>query len=412
MTAQAPAEPLSAATTAGPPKRFNLLQNRPLMTMMLGHFTVDMYSGVIPLLYPLLTDKFELSLSTVGLVSLAYSGMSSITQPLFGMFADRKGTRLIGLSMMWTAFMFSVLGFVDSFPLLLVFAGLAGIGSGAFHPLGAVGAAAAARNEQRNVAMSLYVTGGTLGVAFGPLIGAILFHFFGLRGTGAMIIPGTAICFWMFAEMKSLAVPPRRKLNVGERLPPIPWRMVSLIVALMMVRSWTLSSLQAFIPVWYRDLGYSSAFYSVLLTVLLLASAIGAVGSGTLADKHGRRIIMLISSAATVPIVLLFAQFPGWFGFVTAAMIGLLAASTGPLLLVMAQQFMRGRAGAASGMILGFGFIMGAIGIPVVGAIADRIGLVGAFRVQAAIACIAVLLSWWLPTERDIDRLTQEGAST
>jgi FSR family fosmidomycin resistance protein-like MFS transporter len=379
------------------------------MTMMLGHFTLDMYSGVIPLLYPLLTDKFELSLSTVGLVSLAYSGMSSISQPLFGMLADRKGTRLIGLSMMWTAFMFSVTGFVDSFPMLLLFAGLAGLGSGAFHPFGAVGAAAASGNLNRNTAMSLYVTGGTLGVASGPLIGAVLFHYFGLQGTGAMIIPGTAICFWMFAEMKTLAVPPRRKLNIGEHLPPIPWNLLWVIIALMMVRSWTLSSLQAFIPVWYRDMGYSAAFYSPLSTVLLLSSAIGAVGSGTLADKHGRRIIMLVSSAATVPILLLFAQFPGWFGFITAILIGLLAASTGPLLLVMAQQLMRGRAGAASGMILGFGFIMGAIGIPVVGAIGDRIGLPGAFRVQAAIACIAIFLSWKLPTEREFTRMSAEG---
>ena len=409
MTANVQAGSDPAASSVEPPQRFSLLKNRPLMTMMLGHYTVDMYSGVIPLLYPLLTDKFDLSLSTVGLVSLAYSGMSSITQPLFGMFADRKGTRLIGLSMMWTAFMFSITGFVDSFPLLLVLAGLAGIGSGAFHPLGAVSAAAAAGTTNRNAAMSLYVTGGTLGVASGPIIGALLFHFFGLRGTGAMIVPGTVICFWMFAEMKTLAIPPRRKLAVGENLPAIPWHLLWIIIALMMVRSWTLSSLQAFIPVWYRDLGYSSAFYSLLSTTLLLASAAGAVGSGTLADKYGRRIIMLISSAATVPIVLLFAQFPGWFGFVTATLIGLLAASTGPLLLVMAQQLMRGRAGAASGMILGFGFIMGAIGIPVVGAIGDAIGLQAAFRVQAAIACIAVFLAWRLPTERDIDRLNREG---
>jgi len=409
VTANTPAT--IEVTSAKPPSRFSLLNNRPLMTMMLGHFTLDMYSGVIPLLYPLLTDKFDLSLSTVGLVSLAYSGMSSISQPFFGMLADRRGTRQIGLTMMWTAFMFSVTGFVDSFPMLLLFAGLAGLGSGAFHPFGAVGAAAAAGDIKRNTAMSLYVTGGTLGVASGPLIGAVLFHYFGLHGTAAMIIPGTAICFWMYAEMKTSAVPPRRKLAVGEHMPAIPWRMLSIIVALMMIRAWTLSSLQAFIPVWYRDLGYSAAFYSLLSTTLLLASAIGAVGSGSMADKHGRRIIMLISSAATVPAVLLFAQFPGWFGFVSAILIGLLAASTGPLLLVMAQQMMRGRAGAASGLILGFGFIMGAIGIPVVGAIGDAIGLSGAFKVQAAISSIAILLAWKLPTESDIERFHTHEAT-
>jgi hypothetical protein len=52
---------------------------------------------------------------------------------------------------------------------------------------------------------------------------------------------------------------------------------------------------------------------------------------------------------------------------------------------------------------------MGAIGIPVVGAIGDRIGLPGAFRVQAAIACIAIFLSWKLPTEREFTRMSAEG---
>ncbi|MEA2656839.1 MAG: hypothetical protein QOI23_2204, partial [Chloroflexota bacterium] len=41
---------------------------------MLGHLTVDSYVGVIPILYPLLIGRFQLSLATVGLVSLAYSG--------------------------------------------------------------------------------------------------------------------------------------------------------------------------------------------------------------------------------------------------------------------------------------------------------------------------------------------------
>ena len=64
----------SAASTQSdktPVTRLGLLRNRPLMTLMLGHYTVDMYSGIIPFLYPLLTEKFHLSLGTVGFVSLA-----------------------------------------------------------------------------------------------------------------------------------------------------------------------------------------------------------------------------------------------------------------------------------------------------------------------------------------------------
>ena len=61
------------------------LRNGNLLTLMLGHLTVDSYVGILPVLYPLLIGRFHLDLATVGLVSLAYSGPAAVSQPLFGM---------------------------------------------------------------------------------------------------------------------------------------------------------------------------------------------------------------------------------------------------------------------------------------------------------------------------------------
>ena len=71
----------------------DVLRNRPLLTLMLGHYTVDMYVGVLPVLYPVLTGRFNLDLKTIGLLTLAYSGMASLAQPFFGWIADKYGTR-------------------------------------------------------------------------------------------------------------------------------------------------------------------------------------------------------------------------------------------------------------------------------------------------------------------------------
>ena len=87
-------------------------------------------------------------------------------------------------------------------------------------------------------------------------------------------------------------------------------------------------------------------------------------------------------------------------------MIGLLAAATVPLLLVMAQQLMSGRAGLASGAILGLGFVAGAIGAPVFGAIADSIGTQNAVRTQAVMLLVAAVAAWFLPEEHEIAELT------
>lgn len=398
----------AAQTDAQKPGRLDVVRNRSLLTLMLGHGTVDMYSGVIPLLYPLLTEQFDLNLKTVGLVSLCYSGMASLTQPLFGWVTDRWGARWIGLALMWTAIMFALLGLAASFPMLLMCAALAGIGSGAYHPMGAVTASSVIPDNQRNVAMSIYVTGGTLGVALGPLIGVVVFALFGLHGTLAMVIPGAAIAVFLLSQMRTIASRLRRKAQLAqEDAPPIPWKPMSVVIALMMLRSWVLFGISAFIPIWYDEMGYSRLFYAALSTTILLSSAAGAIGVGSIADRHGRRKLLVMTSVASVPLILLFAQFPGVPAFFTAAMIGLLAASTGPLLLVMAQQLMSGRPGVASGLILGLGFIMGAVGVPVMGAVADEWGIQNAMRLWALIAGLAIFVSMLLPTDADVRVLSE-----
>jgi MFS transporter, FSR family, fosmidomycin resistance protein len=396
-----------------PPSRFQIVRNKPLMTLMLGHLTLDMYAGMLPVLYPLLQDRFDLSLKTVGLVSFAYSGAASLSQPLFGWLADRFGTRLIGLALLWTACTYATIGFAANFTVLILLAALAGLGSGAYHPMGALNASAVISDEQRNAAMSIYVVGGTLGIAIGPLIGALVFTLFGVHGTAVTILPGAGIAVLMLFEMRTIALRvKRRSITQRSAHAPIPVGPLAAVIGLMMLRSWTMFGIQSFIPTWYKDMGYSALFYSLLATTLLLTSALGTVGSGNLADRQGRRVLLVGSSILSVPSILLFAQFPGVPAFFTASMIGLLFASTGPLLLVIAQQLMAGRAGMASGLILGLGFIMGAIGVPIMGAFADAYGMQNAMRAQAVVAGFSVLVALMLPTESEIRRVTEVSAAS
>ncbi len=403
-----------AGQTEGQASRLEILRNRPLATLMLGHFTIDMYAGLLPVLYPLLTRRFDLDLGTVGLVSLAYTGVASFSQPLFGWIADRYGTRFTGLTLAWTAVTFATIGFAPTFPVLLLLAALAGLGSGAFHPLGAVNASVVIPEGQRNTGMSVYVTGGTLGVALGPLVGAILFSVFGVRGTALMFLPGAGIALWLLAEMRqiSLRMPARAAGRGAAPAPPIPFGPLAVVVGVMMARMWTIFGIQAFIPTWYESLGYGPSFYGPLATTVILASAVGSIGSGTLADRFGRRTVLLGSTILTVPIVLLFAAFTGPIAFVTGALIGLLAASTGPLLLVMAQQLMRGRAGMASGLILGLGFVTGAIGVPAMGALADATSIETAMQAQTLVVLASLGLVWLLPTEDRVRTLAAEPRPT
>ena len=370
---------------------------------MLGHLTVDSYVGVIPVLYPILIGRFHLTLATVGLVSLAYGGMAAVSQPLFGVLADRFGTRFTGLTLVWTALTFSLVGFVTTFPVLVLLAVASGLGSGAFHPMGALDVRALLPAWRRSAGMSIYVTAGTVGVAVGPLIGILVFHEFGIHGTGLLVIPGLVAggyLLWRMRKVKTAAVAARAVAAVAPRAPVIA---LALVIGVMMSRSWTVNVFQAFTPTWYQQLGYGPEFYGPLATTLVLASAVGTVGCGTLADRYGRRVVILATLVLSGPAILLFTAFPGPWAFASAVLIGFLAASTAPLMLLMAQQLMAARAGLASGLVMGLGFVTGAIGIPINGAIADHIGLQRSLMTHVFLVIATIAIAWFLPSEEKME---------
>jgi FSR family fosmidomycin resistance protein-like MFS transporter len=250
--------------------------------------------------------------------------------------------------------------------------------------------------------MSVYVTAGTVGVAAGPLIGLAVFGASGLHGTGWLVIPGLVTGGYLLWRMRGQANPARAKRSSTGAL-PAPVFALAVVIGVMMSRSWTVNVFQAFTPTWYKQLGYGPEFYAPLATTLVLSSAVGTIGCGALADRFGRRGVILITLVLTIPAILLYTMYPGPWAFLTAILIGFLAASTAPLLLLMAQQLMAARAGLASGLVMGLGFVTGAIGIPINGAIADAIGLQESLMTHVILVIVTIVLAWFLPRESEIE---------
>ncbi|HEY8599393.1 MAG TPA: MFS transporter, partial [Thermomicrobiales bacterium] len=72
------------------------LLNRGLLMLMAGHFTVDLYAGLLPVLYPLLREQFALDLGAIGLIATLFTTALSVSQPVFGLLVDRFGSRWLG----------------------------------------------------------------------------------------------------------------------------------------------------------------------------------------------------------------------------------------------------------------------------------------------------------------------------
>src|SRR5580693_7927335 len=98
----------------------------------------------------------------------------------------------------------------------------------------------------------------------------------------------------------------------------IPVLALVAVIGVMMSRSWTVNVFESFTPTWYAQLGYGPGFYGPLATTLVLSSAVGTVGCGTLADRYGRRTVILGTLVLSVPAIFLYTAFPGPWAFASA----------------------------------------------------------------------------------------------
>jgi FSR family fosmidomycin resistance protein-like MFS transporter len=374
-----------------------ILANGALLTLMLGHFTNDLYGGVLPVLFPSAKERFNLGNAELGLVTLAYTSASSLAQPFFGHLSDRYGRRWFAPAvLLWGASWVSLYGFAGSFGVFLALAALAGLGSGAYHPFGASNAAAVTDERDRNTALSVYTVGGTSGYALGPLVGVALLWAFGPKGTGVLFLPGVLAAALIYSQMGRVERARGRRQVVREAQ-PVNWPVLARVVGLVMLRAWAILAVVQFVPVWYDELGYSAVTYGWLTTTIILSGVLGTLAGGLAADRIGPKAVMVSSLLCAIPPLLLFAAFPGPLAFVAGAAFGIFCDASLSVTLVSAQRLMPGRTGVASGMILGIGFITGGIGVPITGLVADAIGMQRAIASLALLCLAGAVVGWSIP---------------
>ena len=170
-------------------------QASPLVLRIIGavalaHLINDLIQAVLPSIYPLLKDKYDLTFTQIGLITLTFQLTASLLQPWVGYYTDRHpNPLLLPCGMVCTLIGILMLSQVGSFPLILLAAALVGIGSSTFHPE-ASRVARLASGGRYGFAQSTFQVGGNAGSAFGPLLAA------------AIIIPygqGNVAWFGLFA---------------------------------------------------------------------------------------------------------------------------------------------------------------------------------------------------------------------
>lgn len=369
-----------------------------LFSVAIAHMLNDLLQAVIPAVYPILKEKYNLTFTQIGLITFAYQLAASILQPFVGFYTDKKPqpySKMFG--MLFTLSGIVMLSYATTFALILISVVLVGIGSSIFHPE-ASRVSYLASGGKRGLAQSIFQIGGNMGTAIGPLLIAWIVvphdqHYiiwFSVIAVIAMIVLWR-IGNWYFHHLN---------LNAGNKkeivLPDLSQRriVISVIILLVLIFSkyFYVASITSYFTFYLIDkfhLSVQDAQYH--LFIFLLALAIGTLLGGPLGDKFGRKYVIWFSVLGVAPFALLLPYADLFWTTVLSVIIGTLLASAFPAILVYAQELLPKKLGMVSGLFYGFAFGMGGLGAAILGYMAEKTSIDYVYDICAYLPLIGII---------------------
>ena len=380
-----------------------------LLSASFGHFSIDILNSSIAMVLTTVSGLYDLPVSQIGLGAMIYTFAAALTQPLFGLWADRlRGRWLAPAGVLWTATFFAIAPFMPGYWAMVACLTIGALGSGALHATGMVNASAAG-GRFPTIATSVFFVMGQSGLALGPFLAGVLLQTVGLQAAmqamALITLPSVALMFFFLREPiedeaphAPVAIQSEAESGQSSQYANRAIYVATAFVLVIALRAAAMQSFSTLLPKYFSDLGYDPAFYGMLLGVLTFGGAIGTFGGGFLGDHFNRRAVIFLSTTFSVPFLLGLLHTNGWVIFATAALAGALLNIPHSVLLVMAQRLLPRRKGLMGGATLGFMFASGAVAAWIAAWFADSLGLATVLNVVAFLPLGAGVCALLLPS--------------
>jgi FSR family fosmidomycin resistance protein-like MFS transporter len=384
-----------AAVSRTDPEEF---QTGEVSTISFAHFINDVYTSQVAPLLPVLIDKLSISLTTAG-------GLSSLVQlpalinPFVGYMADKVSLRwFVILAPAVTGTLISFIGLASTPLELALVLFVAGISGAAFH---APAPAMIARISGKQVGkgMSFFMASGELSRTVAPLLAVWAVSYWTLEGMWRLAILGWAASILLYWRLHNVPARPESKADVRTLIPSL--RSVFLPLGLFIFfRNFLNVSLTTYLPTYMSAQGATLLIAGVTLSILELAGVAGALLSGTLSDKMGRRPILIVATISAAAMMLVFLNVEGWLLVPVLLVMGFASLSTTPVLLAIVQENAPNNRALANGLFISMAFLLRPISLLAIGYIGDTSGLKDAFLISAVISLFALAPVFILPQQK------------
>lgn len=391
--------------------------SRPLLPILVAlsgaHLLNDLIQSMIPAMYPLIKEAYNLDFAHIGLITLAFQVTSSLLQPVLGHVTDNRpwpyamvagmGATLIGLF---------GLSFAPNYAMVLLSAAMIGLGSAVFHPEATRMARHAAAGQQ-GLAQGVFQIGGHVGYAAGPLLAAMIVVPRGQQSLAWMSVVALIAMVLMawtggrYAEMRreqaaaAAAAPPSKGTSTSAAGPMLPtghvlFAMAILILILLSKNAYTAAFTSYYTFYLIEQFGVSVQLSQIMLFVYLVVGAIGVIIGGMVGDRIGRHRVIWISILGALPFALILPYADLFWTGVLSVIISLIMASAFSAILIYAIDLVPHRVGLVGGLFYGLAFGLGGLAAAALGLLADWIGIIAVFKLVAWVPALG-LLTFLLP---------------
>lgn len=365
-----------------------------IIWLCLAHLFADVYSGFLNPIMPFIAAKLGFSMAVATIISISHI-CSSMLQPIFGFFADNILKRFF---IFWGVILASL--FIPLTPaapnvfILLIFMILGSLGGSFFHPQ-AMGFINYFSGKDCSNTMGIFMSMGSLGFAFGPLMATWITQFLGLDVVSYTSLFGLALAFMMFIfvpKLSRIEKQPEHKDFIISFKEILGCRQMNYLMLVAMMKSLITSSSCILLPFLWKSMGYSPIYIGFALFLFVFAGALGSFLSPKAERIFGSKPVVYFSMWATFPMMLIFGliyKTQPVLSILVFFIIGFTTMLAQPVTMVWAQRTLPKYKSIVAGFINGFCVGTVALCMSVLGAVAQKFGIMNVLIILSTVPAMA-----------------------